>query len=143
MFSNDAQKIMSSLYNITHTVIGTINDTDQKRIFVTPPPSVFPIGAQIVIDEVALVTETPDAIDGTDYWSFNVLNVTDTADLLDDDVTNFTGGTAISADIPYRITPDQNNTLGANKVLELDITKTASAANLLECSVVVHWHWEV
>lgn len=139
---NDNQRIQAGIVNISAPIpIGSLSASDQKRIFVTPAISYFPDNMQLKIKEVLLTSETSDPIDGTNYWSFNVKDVTNSVDLLSADVTNFTGGTAITADTPYRLTPDQNNTLGANTVIELDVTKAASATQLDECSVTVVTEW--
>jgi len=142
-FTNDAVQINAAIHGITNTLIGSLTATDQKRILVTPHTSAMPDGAVLKIDDIVLTTETADAIDTTNYWSFQVVDVTNTLNLLATAVSNYTGGTAISADTPYRITPDQNNELGTSTVIELSVTKAASATELVECSIDIHWHWEV
>jgi hypothetical protein len=114
---------------IVHVLLGQLDATDQKRVFVAP--------AKCYIRAAWLTTETALAIDGTDYRSFQLNNVTDSEDLLAAAVTTYTGGTAISADTPYAITPDQNNQLDALDVIELVQTKAASATALEECSLTL------
>lgn len=112
-----------------HTLIGEIDASDQKRIFVAP--------CECIVRDVWLVTESGAAIDATNYHSFQVKNVTKTKDLMAAAVSYFTGGTAITADTPYKLTPDQNNKLAEGDVIELDVTKAASPTALAECSVIV------
>lgn len=112
---------------VVHIPIGSLSASDQKRVFVAP--------CKCYLRDAWLVTETADPVDGTNYWAFNLVNVTDTEDLISADVTNFTGGTAIDADTPYALTPDQNNQLDAGDVIELDVVIAASATTLAEVSV--------
>jgi len=51
-------------------------------------------------------------------------------------------GTAMTANTPWVITPDQNQVLLPGCVIELVATKASSAANLDELSATVIWHWE-
>jgi hypothetical protein len=117
---------------IIHVLLGQLDATDQKRVFVAPAAP-----GKYYIRAAYLTTETALAINGTNYRSFQLTNVTDTEDLLAAAVTTFTGGTAITADTPYAITPDQNNALDAGDVLELVQTKTASPTALEECSLTL------
>lgn len=112
-----------------HTLIGTLSATDQKRVFVAP--------SKCYVRGAVLVTETADPVDGTDYWSFKLVNVTQTKDLNSAAKTNFTGGTAITGDTPYALTPDQNNELARDDVIEFQATKAGSATALNECSVIL------
>lgn len=112
-----------------HTLLGQIDATDQKRIFVAP--------CKCYVKDVWLITETGAALHGTAYHSFQVKNVTQTLDLMAAAVSYLTGGTAITADTPYKLTPDQNNLLAAEDVIELDITKVSTPTALEECSVIL------
>jgi ABC-type transport system involved in cytochrome c biogenesis ATPase subunit len=114
---------------LVHVLLGQLDATDQKRVFVAP--------CTCIVRDAWLTTETALAIDGTNYRSFQLTNVTDSEDLLASAKTTFTGGTAITADTPYDLTPDQNNKLQKGDVLELVQTKTASPTALEECSVTL------
>lgn len=114
---------------LVHTLMGQLDATDEKRVFIAP--------RKCYVRAAWLVTETALAIDGTNYRSFQLTNVTDSEDLIATALTTFTGGTAITADTIYALTPDQNNQLDAGDVLELVQTKTASPTALEECSVML------
>jgi len=111
---------------VAHTLLGQIDASDQKRIFVAP--------AKCYVKDVWLITETGAALHGTAYHSFQVKNVTDAEDLMAAAVSYLTGGTAITADTPYKLTPDQNNLLQEGDVLELDVTKVSTPTALEECA---------
>jgi hypothetical protein len=95
----------------------------------------------ITITDVNLLCSTGVATDDTDYWSFMLANLTETEDLLSAAVTTMTtGGAAIVADTPFELAPDQNTALGADEVVELQMTKAASAGNLVDLTVVVAFY---
>ena len=114
---------------VVHVLLGQLDATDQKRVFVAP--------CECIVKDADLTSETALAIDGTNYRSFQLNNVTQSNDLLASAKTTFTGGTAITADTPYSLKPDQNNKLAAGDVIELVQTKTASPTALEECSVTL------
>lgn len=145
IFTDDYNVIQANRVNTIYVPIGTINASDQKRIFVAPQISKTPPNANIKIIDVSLITETAaDALDDTNYWTFQIKDVTAGKDLLSAAVTNKTvTGTAIEADKPYKLTPDQNNSIGNDAVIELDITKAGSAPELAECGALVTYGWEI
>ena len=117
------------LEQVVHTLLGTLDATDQKRIFVAHE--------ECYVKDVALISETALAVAATNFRSFQVKDVTNTKDLMAAAVDTDTGGVAIVADTPYYLTPDQNNKLAKGDVLELDMVKNGTAASLVECSVAV------
>jgi len=135
----------AALLNVSTVLLGSPNATDQKRIFVTPQATDFPEGATgIVIHNVQVVCEDTIAASDTDYWTLQLKNLTTTEDLLAAaKTTKATGGTAITKDVPWDMTPDQNNTLGADEVIELDLTKASSGADLNELSATITWYWKI
>lgn len=71
---------------------------------------------------VGLVTTTGVTLNGTNYFNFDVQNLTQTNSVLVSPPTTNTGGTAITADVLYDFGTLQNTSLVANDVLELQIT---------------------
>lgn len=125
---------------VVHTLIGTLSTTDQKRIFVCPPSPT----SKVYIRAVYFITETGDAVDASDYWEFQVVNVTQSDDELGSEVTGneYGVGSAIVADTPYELLIDQNNVLVAGDVLELSAVGEGSATSQAECSVIVVYSYD-
>ena len=143
-FSNDFQIINGNRYNITAVEIGGFNASGQKYLFAVPeglPPNIKGIG----IDDVILLSDkATSSSDSSNNYEFQVVNLTNQEDLLATEVSTF--GNEIQGDNIFSIKPDQNNSnLGAGTVIELQITKNASATDLSSAEViaVVYWHWEV
>ena len=144
--STEAQKgINAGLIFLDTIPLGALSGTDEKRILVTPPAVNMPDDANLVIDKILFVTETGISKAASNFWTFQITNLTDTLDLLSAVVTteDITAGVAISADVPLVITPNQNNTIGAGKVLEFVATKASSATTMNECSVTILGHWQI
>lgn len=97
---------------------------------------VAPSDCKIV--KVKLLVDTAIAVDTSNYWQAQLANLTQIDDLLStSDDLNY--DTAISADTPVTLTPDQNTYLRDGDVLELQLTKNASADNLSGLYVVVEY----
>lgn len=114
------------------TQIGGFGASQQKFIFVAP--------SACTVTNVVLVSDTATTgSNGAAIWSFQVANLTQTEDLLSAaQHTDATGtGTEISADTAYDITPNQNATIAADDVLELQITKTGAPTDLSSAEVAV------
>lgn len=93
----------------------------------------------VVVEKITLVSDAGVAASDTDYFSFQVRNLTAAADLLSAAQTTMaTGGTAIVADTAWDITPNQNATLAAGAILELQVTKTLAPSDLTRCTIFVH-----
>lgn len=81
------------------------------------------------IDELVLSALNPTTSDGTDNWTVQLANVTDTLNLLSAAFT--TNGSDFVANTPKVITLDQNQTIAtAGKQLNLVLTKNGSATAL-------------
>lgn len=94
------------------------------------------------ITEAALTTGTSLAIDGTNYYSFGLLNKTQTlAPVAIATVTNstFTGGSAITAYTPLTLTLAAAAQLdvNANDVFEFTADETGTTASLVGCALRV------
>ncbi len=103
--------------------------TDQRYLFVAP--------YDCTIDQVLLVSDTAIAANDTNYYSFQVQNLTAAAALLSSaQTTQATGGTAITGDAPYALSPDQNATISDGDVLELQVTGTGAPTTLATAEIV-------
>lgn len=103
--------------------------TDQRYLFVAP--------YDCNIDQVCLVSDTAVAANDTNYYSFQVQNLTQSEALLSSaQTTQATGGTAITADTPYAVTPDQNQVISDGDVLELQVTETGVATDLTGAEII-------
>ena len=103
--------------------------TDQRYLFVAPH--------DCNIGQVCLVSDTAVAANDTNYYSFQVQNLTQSEALLSSaQTTQATGGTAITADTPYAVTPDQNQVISDGDVLELQVTETGVATDLTGAEII-------
>jgi len=139
------RNLRGSLQHAPLVPIGAISSTDEKRIFTAPYAIDTPPGMVCKIDAVYLTNESTITADNTNYWSVQLSTITPTTvDLLSTaQNTTITSGTTITADTPWKITPDQNQVLLPGAVLELVLTKASSATALFaELSATVIWHWE-
>jgi len=85
---------------------------------------------------VTLVSDTATTgSDGTNNWTFQVRNLTAAVNLLSTAKT--TNGSEISADAVYDLNPNQNQTIAANNVIELQITKNAVPTDLTTAEIMV------
>ena len=100
--------------------------------------SLFVAPSDCKIVKVKLIVDTAIAIDTTNYWQAQFANMTQLDDLLAT-ADNLNYDTAIVADTPVTITPDQNNYLRDGDVLELQLTKNSSASNLSGLYIVVEY----
>ena len=109
--------------------LGGWDGTDQRYMFVAP--------YDCRIDQVCLVSDTAVAANDTNYYSFQVQNLTQSEALLSSaQTTQATGGTAITADTPYAVTPDQNQVISDGDVLELQVTETGVATDLTGAEII-------
>ena len=112
--------------------IGGISGSDDRYLFVAPAAS--------YIRQVSLVSDTAtSSSDGTDNYTFQVANLTQTNNLLAS--AKSTNGAEIAADTVYDLDPDQNQQVAANDVLELQITKNNAPTDLssAEISAVIEY----
>ena len=100
--------------------IGDIAATSTIPIFHAP--------STVTIQEVTVGVIDTIEVSNTDYWQFQIANMTSSTDLLS--LATDTIGVAITEDVARALGPDQNLTLSTDDVLELQITKAASADQL-------------
>ena len=104
--------------------------TTQRYVFVAP--------YDCKIDQVSVVSDTAVATSDTNYYSFQVQNLTQAKSLLASaTTTKATGGTAITADAAYGLGPGQNTVINDGDVIELQVTETGVATDLTAAEVLV------
>jgi hypothetical protein len=104
--------------------------SDQRYVFVAP--------YDCSIDQVQIVSDTAVAASDTNYYAFQVQNLTRAEALLSSaKSTESTGGTAITADALYTLDPDQNIVVNDGDVIELQITETGVATDLTGAEILV------
>lgn len=104
--------------------------TKQRFVFVAP--------YDCKVSQVYIVSDTAVAGDDTNYYAFQVQNLTQEESLLSAaKTTQATGGAEIVADTPYALTPDQNTVLADGDVLELQVTATGAPTSPSNAEVIV------
>jgi hypothetical protein len=104
--------------------------TTQRYVFVAP--------YDCNIDQVSVVSDVAVAASDTNYYSFQVQNLTQAESLLASaKTTKTTGGTAITADAVYELGPDQNTVIDDGDVIELQVTETGVATDLTSAEILV------
>lgn len=118
--------------------IGALTATGDHYLFVAPDAC--------TITKVRLV---PDAATtstaGVNEWGFQLRDLTGAVNLFSAAPTTATavggvgGGVEFAVDTSWNLTPDQNETLAAGDVLELQVTKTGAPGNTGRTLVVVEY----
>ena len=89
------------------------------------------------ITSVNLVSDTAVPASDTNYYSFQVQNLTQAEALLSAaQTTKSTGGTAITGDAVYGLVPDQNSIVSDGDVIELQVSETGTATDLTSAQIV-------
>jgi hypothetical protein len=102
----------------------------QRFIFVAP--------YDCRVDQVSIVSSTGVPANDTNYYGFQVQNLTASAALLASaKTTQATGGEAVTADVPYELSPDQNQVVSDGDVLELQVTENGTGTDLTAAQVIV------
>lgn len=121
-----AHQLNTEAINASIVTIGGIAASRNQFIFVAP--------YRCVIRSVKLVSDTAtSSSNGTNKWTFQVSNQTATVNLCSTAKT--TNGSEMAEDTAYSLGVDQNLTINANDVLELQITKSASPTDLTNATV--------
>ena len=125
---NSAWVTVGALNNPNHLVLpqvrlGDISSAGDHFILQVP--------GDLSVEDILLASSAGVTANDSNYWSFQVRNLTQSLDLLSSpQTTQATGGTAITADTPYSITPDQNADVANGDLLELQISSTGSPGAL-------------
>jgi archaellum component FlaG (FlaF/FlaG flagellin family) len=86
---------------------------------------------------MSIVSDTAVAASDTNYYAFQVQNLTQAEALLSAAQTTMaTGGTAITGDTLYAVSPDQNSVISDGDVLELQVTETGTVTDLSSAQLV-------
>ena len=109
-------------------VVVTISGTANSLLWIAP--------AACTISDVLLVSSVATTgSSGSNAWSFNVRNVTQSENLRS--ASKSTNGAEIGAEVAYALALDQNLTgIAQNDVLRLDVTQTGSPTSLSSARVV-------
>ena len=120
-------------YETQGMYIGDISASKNVHILICPP-------VEVQVKTVSLLVDTAIAANDTNYWSAQLINLTqDDTLLVAVKTSKATGGTAFTADTPWDMTPDQNQYLRPNDVLELQLAKAASASTLSNLVIQVEY----
>ena len=128
----EVMEAMIGRNQICHTMLGSLDTSDQKRIFVAP--------CKCIVKKIYLITETTLAANTSDYRHFRPVNVSVPGYLFDEvpaPRSTYYAGHGIVADTPWEIWVNENTSLAALDVIELYMDTTGSPAALEECSVLV------
>jgi hypothetical protein len=114
--------------------IGAVTATADKFLFRTP--------VSMLIKAIWILDDTTLAAHADNYWSFQVVSYqsgdrSQSVNLIATAVTTSTAG--LTANTPRSLGVDQNTNLNAGDVLELQITKVASATSLVDLFVQVDY----
>lgn len=97
-------------------------------ITATTTEAFFIAKSGLTIEKVNLVTNNTTISDGSNNWTFQIENVTQTLNLLASAKT--TDGAEITADTAYPVIADQNQTIVTGDVLRIIMTKTGAPVDL-------------
>ena len=98
--------------------------SDQRYVFVAP--------YDCNIDQVQIVSDTGVAASDTNYYAFQVQNLTQAEALLASAKT-----TESTADVAYTLDPDQNAVVDDGDVIDLQVTETGVATDLTSAEILV------
>lgn len=111
---------------------GTINATSDHTVFTAPVAG--------TVTRVDVISTTGIATSDVNYWNVNVANTTAANELLAADKTTMaTGGAAVTANVAWSMTPDQNATIAAGDVIQVQLVKTLAADDWTTTTVIVHF----
>lgn len=125
--------------NTDWDVIGAISDDASRQIFVvdigiataTGGKVLFAAPRSVHVESVTLLAESTSH-DASNYYSFQVRNVTQSQDLVATPVATEPdpGAGNIATETPYLIATDQNQVVASGDVLKLNWTKTGSPGDI-------------
>lgn len=91
------------------------------------------------VNLVRLCVDTSIATDAANYWDILVTNLTQSSDLSTSTDSGTAGAIRLAANASFKITPDVNATLNTDDVIELQLTKNASAPDLSNLDVQIEF----
>ena len=108
--------------------VGTVSAS--KNVFLLCMPHAM------TVEQVSLLCSAGIAANDTNFWAAQIANLTQAEELISaDKTTEATGGEEIVADTPWDLDPDQNLSIAAYDVLEVQLVKTASADDLADLAI--------
>lgn len=125
---NKAQ-VDGRILSVAHQ-LGTINSNYESYLLVG--------GQAATIVSVKLVSFSATVSDATNRWTIQLINVTQAQNLLSVAYDTNTNGD-FAKDVPVTLSPDQFQTLAADDVLQLQVTKNGSATDLLRLMAIVEY----
>ncbi len=118
-----------ALKKMSITQIDGWSGSDQRYLFVAP--------YDCRIDQVSLLSDTAVQTSDSNYYAFQVRNLTQSEALISIPLrTRPSDAGAIKGDLVFDLSPDQNQVINDGDVLELQITKAGSPANLSDAEIV-------
>ena len=115
------------------TQIGTVTAAHSREIFRAP--------SEVLIKRISIVVNVTIAASNSDYWTFNVVNVTKGSCSLFSTAptTKAASLNGLTQNTNKDLTPDQNLYLTTDDVLRIDFTETGVTSNLQDCIVAIDW----
>ena len=128
---NQTPQIAERLKTSTWALPGTVNANADHNVFTAPNA-----GTILRID---LISTTDVAAHDVNFWTVQVENTTTANDLLAaGQLTTAAGAGGATANQAWSITPDQNQTVSAGDVLQVQWVKAAAAPDWTNTTVIVH-----
>jgi hypothetical protein len=136
--------LVAGTANITGAVTANLSDSAAIKcgdVGATATLLIFLARRAVRITNVRILSKSGVAKDAVNFWTFQVHNITKTQDLLSAVVTteDVAGGVAITANVPFAVTPDQNFDLATDDVLQLICSDAAAAATIEDMTVFVDY----
>lgn len=137
---------LRNIANAAWLEMGTIHAKVDERSAWSSTFSVYlpPLPQAVEIESIAIVVDTTTSgSDGSNNYAFNLTNLTQTEEMFSADPTTAAsvsgvGGGEITANTAYILTPNQNDVIAANDVLQFTVTVTGSPTTLTAASVFVN-----
>ena len=128
-------QIDSTILVTGHGFVGIAAGTTYELLFVAP-------AAGTVISDVKIISDTATTgSDGSNNYTFQVANVTQTLNLRS--AAKSTNGAEIAANTIYALALDQNLTITTSDVLRLVMVKTGSPTSLATAKIIAQVNWKV
>lgn len=118
--------------------------TERSSVSATFAAFVFPCHEAGKIKRIVIVPDTASSSSSGNEWQFGLQNKTTTNQLFSGTVGTFTtlggvGGGEFAVDTAYVLTPDQNDTVSLDDVLEFTMTKVGTVTTITRLSIFVEY----
>lgn len=126
----------AAIYSCVATLEGIANGGENYHIYAAPDAH--------VVSSIKIISDTTTSgSDGSNNYAFVIRNVTQGNDLYSVSGGKTTNGAEITADTVWDVTVDQNLTLAAGDVLELQITENGTATDLTSAKLICQVNYTV